>query len=153
MSTLQDAWGNFQGGVKSALNQWTALRLAVVSEPGGCGKGTALAGSRGCQVATDRYLAHAMVISLSAGLVILQRFLLVLSGCVICTISRIHERGVGIQGTSIRSEDQPTSQRPPLSEATAVLLVASSLLLYIRGEISKPPICRALMHFFSQRCQ
>lgn len=31
MASLQDAWGNFQGGVASALNQWTALRLAVVS--------------------------------------------------------------------------------------------------------------------------
>ncbi|CAN0030596.1 unnamed protein product [Pylaiella littoralis] len=35
MSTLQDAWGNFQGGVKSALNQWTALRLAVENNWGG----------------------------------------------------------------------------------------------------------------------
>lgn len=34
MSSLQDAWGNFQGGVESALNQWTALRLAVVSLQG-----------------------------------------------------------------------------------------------------------------------
>ncbi|CBN73910.1 conserved unknown protein [Ectocarpus siliculosus] len=35
MSSLQDAWGNFQGGVKSALNQWTALRLAVENNWGG----------------------------------------------------------------------------------------------------------------------
>ncbi|CAM9206340.1 unnamed protein product, partial [Scytosiphon promiscuus] len=35
MSSLQDAWMNFQGGVKSALNQWTALRLAVENNWGG----------------------------------------------------------------------------------------------------------------------
>eukprot|EP00903_Cladosiphon_okamuranus_P012918 g12061.t1 len=35
MSSLQDAWGNFHGGVKAALNQWTALRLAVENNWGG----------------------------------------------------------------------------------------------------------------------
>eukprot|EP00752_Nemacystus_decipiens_P009657 g8628.t1 len=37
VETIQrlDAWGNFQGGVKSALNQWTALRLAVENNWGG----------------------------------------------------------------------------------------------------------------------
>lgn len=31
MPTLQEAWENFHEGLKSALRQWTALRLAVVS--------------------------------------------------------------------------------------------------------------------------
>lgn len=35
MSSLQQAWDNFQGGVKSALHQWTALRLAVENNWGG----------------------------------------------------------------------------------------------------------------------
>lgn len=64
MSTLQDAWGNFQGGVKSALNQWTALRLAVVSEASSWWERHELpVHSSGYHVITDTYVQVALVMA------------------------------------------------------------------------------------------